>query len=371
MGKPGRNELCWCGSGKKYKGCHLGRSKQTRIPLWDVASKVRANMKGQLCLAPDTLRASCSKGIVRAHTVARASLRTIAESDRVYAFNLDLMAIAKHQGQTVPELFGVNAASVFTGFCSVHDNQIFAPLEKTDFSGSAEQCFLLGYRALVRELFAKQGAAKSIPLLKDMDRGRPVQDQIAMQRFFEVYSGGTAAGLGALETYKAECDRYLKEHDFSRVRYYIVELGAPPDVMCSAGLFPECDFNGRQLQDCWPSDPLPDSLWISTVGWPGRGALVFTWLEGHDRACRQFIGSLDGLPDIAIQHAVVRLLFEHFENIFLAPRWWRSLSDSTRQRLLQRHQVAADPMMPREPTCLIDDGVRAVSWKVTRRVTML
>ncbi len=21
--KPGRNELCWCGSGKKYKKCHL------------------------------------------------------------------------------------------------------------------------------------------------------------------------------------------------------------------------------------------------------------------------------------------------------------------------------------------------------------
>ena len=21
--KPGRNELCWCGSGKKYKQCHL------------------------------------------------------------------------------------------------------------------------------------------------------------------------------------------------------------------------------------------------------------------------------------------------------------------------------------------------------------
>ncbi len=22
--KPGRNEPCWCGSGKKYKKCHLG-----------------------------------------------------------------------------------------------------------------------------------------------------------------------------------------------------------------------------------------------------------------------------------------------------------------------------------------------------------
>ena len=24
MKRPGRNDLCWCGSGKKYKKCHIG-----------------------------------------------------------------------------------------------------------------------------------------------------------------------------------------------------------------------------------------------------------------------------------------------------------------------------------------------------------
>jgi len=26
--KPGRNDACWCGSGKKYKKCHLGEDDQ-------------------------------------------------------------------------------------------------------------------------------------------------------------------------------------------------------------------------------------------------------------------------------------------------------------------------------------------------------
>jgi uncharacterized protein YecA (UPF0149 family) len=26
--KPGRNEPCWCGSGKKYKKCHLPREER-------------------------------------------------------------------------------------------------------------------------------------------------------------------------------------------------------------------------------------------------------------------------------------------------------------------------------------------------------
>lgn len=27
--KPGRNESCWCGSGKKYKKCHLPEDEKT------------------------------------------------------------------------------------------------------------------------------------------------------------------------------------------------------------------------------------------------------------------------------------------------------------------------------------------------------
>ncbi|HFT8046801.1 TPA: SEC-C metal-binding domain-containing protein [Klebsiella pneumoniae] len=30
MAKIGRNDSCWCGSGKKYKKCHLGREKEKK-----------------------------------------------------------------------------------------------------------------------------------------------------------------------------------------------------------------------------------------------------------------------------------------------------------------------------------------------------
>jgi uncharacterized protein YecA (UPF0149 family) len=28
--EPGRNEVCWCGSGKKYKRCHLGKDEEKK-----------------------------------------------------------------------------------------------------------------------------------------------------------------------------------------------------------------------------------------------------------------------------------------------------------------------------------------------------
>ncbi|WP_171842287.1 SEC-C metal-binding domain-containing protein, partial [Vibrio parahaemolyticus] len=31
--KVGRNEPCWCGSGKKYKKCHLSRHQEEKYSL--------------------------------------------------------------------------------------------------------------------------------------------------------------------------------------------------------------------------------------------------------------------------------------------------------------------------------------------------
>ena len=31
--KPGRNEPCWCGSGKKYKRCHLEADQKKRSAI--------------------------------------------------------------------------------------------------------------------------------------------------------------------------------------------------------------------------------------------------------------------------------------------------------------------------------------------------
>jgi uncharacterized protein YecA (UPF0149 family) len=32
--RPGRNELCWCGSGKKYKKCHLPQDEEKMSKKW-------------------------------------------------------------------------------------------------------------------------------------------------------------------------------------------------------------------------------------------------------------------------------------------------------------------------------------------------
>ena len=45
-GELGRNDLCWCGSGKKYKKCHLDKDEKDRFEE-AYAARVAASKQGR------------------------------------------------------------------------------------------------------------------------------------------------------------------------------------------------------------------------------------------------------------------------------------------------------------------------------------
>ena len=50
--KYGRNEKCWCGSGIKFKKCHLNRSSMNKISRGDLEShhKKNNNLEYKSCI---------------------------------------------------------------------------------------------------------------------------------------------------------------------------------------------------------------------------------------------------------------------------------------------------------------------------------
>ena len=125
--KLGRNDPCWCGSGLKYKRCHLGRDRQKPLNIWSVAKEHRKTLSAKECLVPSSMKSECSGSIVNAHTVPESeSLKNIARDNHVYGLVLNLESMVKYNGKVEPELISINKASTFTGFCSKHDNSIFA-----------------------------------------------------------------------------------------------------------------------------------------------------------------------------------------------------------------------------------------------------
>ena len=368
--KIGRNEPCWCGSGNKFKHCHLDRKNQKPLEPWEALKFYKQAFSNGTCLAPDSWLNECSGKIAKAHTVSKSgSLKLIARQGHIYSFNptihpFDENGRLKSPEKLKPELFGINKASTFTGFCSHHDDAIFAPVEKQVFRGTPEQCFLLGYRALARELYTKRGQQNSAALARHhADKGKPLQKQIEIQNFYQEYQTAIEAGLRKLNQYKSISDRILETQNFDTIRAYIIEFEEPPPVMGSGGFYPEQDFGGVKLQSV-VGDDTPDLSFFTSFHGGECGVVAFTWLSENAQACRAFIKSLDAISDELVTSALLRCFFEYCENVHMQPDWWEDLPSRTCNSAIQRLQR---PMSSSSLRKIQDDGVVYAPWAIKRR----
>jgi hypothetical protein len=358
-----RNDPCWCGSGLKYKRCHLGREQMNETNPWNKAKEIEKARSLKMCLHPEAGAANCRGGIVRAHSVQESVLRMIAKNGHVYGSNLHTASLMKNGGNVSFTRIGVNDASTFTGMCGYHDDKTFTPLEKRAFTATPEQCFLLSYRAVCRELFVRRCRPGVIDVMRSMDQGRSPKDQADIQAYASAFAHGSQLGGDDLEWHKTHYDRVLTAGNFGELRYLVLWLKDTPSIVCSGLTYPEFDFDGNELQRLDSPSKL-DLLTYSSIGCNDGGAIVFSWLKNSDPTCRRFVDSLLRQPQALIPHAFVRLVFGFCENIFMSPRWWENLGQKDREALRLRVQTEASPDEVPSPNCLKDDGQRLVDWQI-------
>jgi hypothetical protein len=315
------------------------------------------------------MHSECSGQTVKAHTVPRAgSLAKIARNGHVYSFVPSMKNLIKNQGVLHPELWGINKASTFTGFCSVHDDKLFSRVEKSPFESAPDQCYLLAYRAYAREVFTKRAAASSALNHANMDRGQPLSRQVAIQRFVALHQIGLDAALRDIEHHKPRFEQPLVTGDYSTVRAYILTFDDPPPVMCSATFAPEEDFEGKKLQDLKDLRSPPALISVTSFFGGTKGHVVFTWLKDDDALCTPFVLSLDAISDTQLGSALVRLMFEFVENVHIAPNWWELLTLQHQQALIARMAYSAGSFTGRTKGCLVADGWSVPGWTgVTRQ----
>jgi hypothetical protein len=362
--KMGRNKPCWCGSGQKFKRCHLGREEQARPHPYESAHRVQKNFSKEFCSVPNQLKHECSKRIVRAHTVSKSSgLRAISHDGHVYKTLVTPDVLFQNKGRPEPQRVGINRASTFTGFCSIHDQALFSPFENHPFEASQEQVFLLAYRALCYEWYTKSALVNSIPVFKELDKGMPLQRQADIQNLTYAYGLGAQAGLEQTSRYKEKFDEMLLSKRFCDIQFYCLELDQVPEIVGGGGFNPEFDLNQVQLQDLGDLDIRPDILFFSSFESENRGYICFIWHQGMGPTCRLFIESFMALPNDQKPNAALQTLLSNSENMFLKPEWWECKSRSERDAVIQRVRQGS-PFAERIP--LFDDKINLTACTITR-----
>jgi hypothetical protein len=363
--KTGRNEKCWCGSGKKFKHCHYGRENQCPVSLGEAIGHSKKNASRKCCYVPDDLKNECSQKIINAHTISKScSLKEIAdESNHVLGLKISLPNIIKNQGKLIPERIGINQASTFKGFCSTHDKSLFACIEDRAFIGDDEQCLALMYRSVAKELYAKEGGINTSEFIKNGDKGKSRIEQSIIQSVAAAYQKGINAAIKELSELKSKLDDQLLKKSSGYFSHLIIEATSPMPVAVSSIVSPITDFDGNLIQNLGDLNVVAEQLVFNSFSSDGKGYVVFSWAKSSTKVLC-FIKSLFAIDVDNIFSALIRFFFGFAENTYTSPKWWDGLSVEQKGKIENLIMAGVDTFEYDPFNILIDDGINFSGWEV-------
>ena len=336
---PGPNAPCWCGSGQKFKKCHRNRQEQEPESPWIAVETIRKAFQFKKCSADGGALGACSGKIIHAHTVSRgANLAKIARNGKVVTYGGGYDVLEKSGGKLVPKEVGINQASTFNGFCAGHDARLFSCVENNEFSGRPDQCLAIAYRNLSRDLYAKDAAAAMQDALRGSDKGRSLQEQVAIQKQLTIANFGNDLARGELRASHDKVTRALAANNAGVLRTLIVECQDMLPFMTASAWSPINDLWGKEIQPAW-NDAVLEQIFLSTFLGNDKSFVCLSWLEVDPAPGQIIADQITSLPATTQLNALLQFAVKHAENVFFSPAWFEALPVAERTFL---DSLAAD-----------------------------
>jgi len=279
-----------------------GRIDKERFPDFHRLSRARIRR----CLEP---RGKCTSRAIRAHSIQNARFLRSLEKDG-HVFRVASSATLETGLDIDFRRVGCKEATTFTGLCARHDNEIFAPIEKTELDlDDAEHLFLMAYRAALHELHSQLEAAMKV-------QGGYVD---RVKRALDPGDGPSPAGILATERlcvayetylYKSELDTAYLSKDFTALHHDIVRLNVTFPTVATCSVF-STEVEDQELLIHLNVLPLS----------PTETVAVFSYLDPAGRYARRFLRPILKSNGTGQQHELSRLILGNCENFVLSPAY--------------------------------------------------
>jgi hypothetical protein len=318
--KLSRNDPCWCGSGRKYKRCHLNKEATPRLPVEAIAAKVTDSAYYQTCLHPEAAPGVCTK-IAAAHTLQRSRVLKSIESTDHHVLSFYPPGVRK-DGDLEVHRRGWRKASTFDAFCAKHDSATFAPLEAEPFCGSKQQIFLIAYRAICWELYQKHRALRANPIMRQLlDCEEPVENQQAIQHYLKVQFSGFKKGYEDANRLKAKMDAAYLHKDYSAFEALRIRVNGSLEIAATGAISPNRSLSGVALQTL--HDPTAQIEWLpfGVDVEAGGFSVVFLWEKGA-AAPKKYLEEILDLSARQLECFLPQFFFAHCENTYFSEAWW-------------------------------------------------
>ena len=293
--------------------------------------KYERGAKYQLVCIQDASNKTCGK-IIAAHTIQRSRvLRSITNSkNKVLTF---YPPEPKIDGTLKLHEKGWKQASIFSGFCKNHDDGTFSDLEKTDFTGSKKEIFLIAYRAVCWELYQKIKAVKSYPAKRDLiDRGTDEYVQLNRQYKNLIQYYGHQEGLNDFLYLKKEMDKVLISWNLSEFSSYEIILKGPVSVVSTGAISPNHLLNEKRIQVLHDTTKRAQLVAFGVDIHRNSVSVIFFWYK-LDKASQAFIDDIKNLSNKKLTEFLVQFFFAFCENTYFSDSWWNGLNTVQQEHL--------------------------------------
>lgn len=230
----------------------------------------------EICLHPNSSKEICTDKTIKAHTISRSStLRQLLDNEnKVCTFHpIEIKNPETNKLEiTLHEKGWKKEATIFRGFCSKHDNEIFEPIEKNNskFIETPEQCFLLGYRALCHEYYMKLASVNaSDTASKFINESGDSVDKY----FLDLHNKETLEGFNISKKIKSVYDSAFLKEKFDDFNFLSVSFTGPLSFVSTGMATPGFDLKGEKIQDYY--DEFLEGLPFGMISNGGRHFLYF------------------------------------------------------------------------------------------------
>lgn len=327
------DELCPCESGKLYKYCCKERIDKpvppNKKPLEVQAMEKLRKALIKCCLHPD--KNKCVKHIKEAHALQNNKIISrLAVDGHVYMLNTKkppLIIPIEHEEPEIIKLIdkvGVNHATTSTCFCDIHDDEVFAPIEKNAQpfdKNNEEHKFLYAYKAFIFEYYKelvlenvfRQNIKEKPSMLKSADFIRQYRNLLLKRK--------------EMDQTKDFFDTALITHNYNGLKTCVVEIPEEIDFANFACIGFSYDLEGHKIKNI--KNNIMDRVFLTIFPEENKSYIIMSYMGKDEKTYGNLAEQLTYKNVNLIKYFITLVLPLYSENIVLSPRLWEKWDEET------------------------------------------
>lgn len=217
---------------------------------------------------------NCSSKSILSHSHTKSILKNLTVNNENKIYGLTKNFIRRRKG-ILFDLYTINKASTFHGFCPSHDNDLFKYIESSELEEiDKKAAFLFFTRGIFFEIFQKKSAILRTEKFKELLD----LNNLEYNDSFLYFIKGCKVFLETTSPfYESEIYNITENKKFEKINFLFKKIPKKLEISLSTTINPINIFSDKNFS----GKPQP-IFSLNIIPYKNHGIILLTWLKQHD-----------------------------------------------------------------------------------------